>query len=67
MKPQQIFSTVSTLYYLNKGWNKCDKVISKFMTIIDELGSYDQEISDEEKKTKLLRMLPKLFEPIAMV
>lgn len=44
-----------------------DKFLSKFINIIDELGSYDQGISDEEKKTKLFRTLPESFKPIAMV
>lgn len=37
------------------------------MEIIDELGSYDQEIADEEKKKKLLRILPEVYKTIAMV
>ena len=44
-----------------------DKFLSLFMEIVDELGSYDQELSDEEKKSKLLRTLPDSYKPIAMV
>lgn len=37
------------------------------MRIIDELGSYDEEIRDEENKTKILRTLPESYKPISMV
>lgn len=45
-------------------WNK---FLSKFMSIIYKLRYYDKEITDEEKKKKLLRTLPQSFKPIAMV
>lgn len=35
-----------------KNW---DSFLSTFMTIIDEIGSYDKDIEDEGKKTKLFR------------
>lgn len=37
------------------------------MGIIDELGSYDQEITDKEKETKAIRTLAKSFKPIEIV
>lgn len=37
------------------------------MNIVDELGSYHQEISDEQKKKVLLPTLHKSFKPIDMV
>lgn len=37
------------------------------MERVDELGSHDQELSDDEKKNKLLRKLPESYEPISMV
>lgn len=37
------------------------------MSIIDELGSYNQEITNKENKKKLLRTLTEPFKSISMV
>lgn len=44
-----------------------ERFVSLFMIIMDKLGSYDQGISNEEKKTKILWTLPESFKPITMV
>lgn len=41
------------------------KLLSTFMSLIDELGSSNQQITDEENNTKLLRTLPESFKPIS--
>lgn len=66
IKLQPIFSPISTLLFDDEkeSW---DKFRSNFMNIVDEVGSYDQEISNEQKKKKLLRTLPEAFKPIVMV
>lgn len=58
---------VSVRWYSTRRRENQDKFLLTFIRVIDELGSYDKEISDEEKKTKLLQNVPGSFKPTSMV
>lgn len=52
-----LINRLNSLVFVEKKEN-WDKLLSTFIIIIYELGSYDQEISAEENNSKLLRTLP---------
>jgi len=52
------------LYVDGKDWNAH---VTKFLTIIGELATFDAELSPTDQTSKLLRSLPPSFSPLAMV
>jgi len=62
---QNIKNTLDALQFLDgNDWNAH---VTKFMTMVGELATYDEELSEKEKVSKLLRSLPNSFSPLAMV
>lgn len=49
-------------YNESKSW---DDHVSKFLSIVDEFGSFDQSLTDSDKVTKIIRSLPLVFDPFA--
>lgn len=45
-------------FFFEENKENSEKLLLTFLCIINEPRSYDQEITDEEKKTNLLRTLP---------
>lgn len=60
-----VINLLNLIAFMEK--EKWDNFLSNFMSIIEDLGSYDQKISDEIKKTKIVRTFPKSFKPMTMV
>jgi len=62
---QNLRHQLDSLLYKDGGdW---DEHFSKFMGILAQLASLDEEISEKEKTSRLIRSLPQSFSPIAMV
>ncbi len=55
---------IQNLRHHNDNW---DERFSKFMNLLAQLASLDEEFSGKRKTSKLVRSLPESFVPIAMV
>ena len=54
----------SIVFDESKDWNSH---VSSFLTICEELATYDAEVTETEKTSKLIRSLPASFSPLAMI
>ena len=61
---QNIKQKLDTLIFKDNGnW---EKHVASFLATIGELATYDAELSESEKTSKLIRSLPSSFAPLAM-